>query len=308
MTGLDVATVGELTVDDVVIEDVGTDWKQPGGGALYSAAGALLWSTEVGVAAAVGADYPASSLERIAAAGVDVAAVSRTDGLRSISLWLLHETTGRRRQLEKDCGGTMRELDAARPPLPDRVRRARGVHLAPQSSAGHQRALRELRGSDAVTTLDLFVEPFVDTGPYTDGSALDGVDVFLPSEQEVADLWGHDDPRRLGAELRSLGPDPLVVVKRGADGVDVLDSGSVVRVPAVPIDLVDPTGAGDAFCGGFLATFVRTGDPVEAAVTGSVSASFVCETRGALAAIGRLDADLALSRRAALRRRLRSVA
>ena len=307
MRDLHVATVGELTIDDVVIEDGSTDWKQPGGGALYSAVGALLWTREVGVVAAVGADYPPPLLDLIATAGVDVGAVSRAAHVNSIGLWLLHETTGRRRQLEKACGGTMQELDAARPELAERVRCARGVHLAPQSSAGHRRALDELRDSDSVTSLDLLVEPFMDIGPYTDGSALVGVDVFLPSEQEVVDLWGHDDPRRLEGELRSVGAEALLVVKRGPEGVDVLDSGSVVRVPAVPIDLVDPTGAGDAFCGGFLASFVRSGDPVEAAVAGAVSASFVCETRGALAAAERLDADLALVRTAALRRRLRSV-
>lgn len=305
MTGLEVAIVGELTIDDVVIEDVGTDWKQPGGGALYSAAGALLWSNDVGVAAAVGRDYPAALVDLIAAAGLDVAAIARADDLNSISLWLLHETSGRRRQLEKDCGATMRELDAARPALTERVRAAAGVHLAPQSSEGHRRALDQLDCS--VKTLDLLVEPFMDVSVYTDGSALVGIDAFLPSEQEVVDLWGHDDPRRLDSQLRSLGLQALVAVKRGADGVDVLDSGSVVRVPAVPVELVDPTGAGDAFCGGFLVTLVRTGDPVEAAVAGSVSASFICETRGAIAATERLDSDLALARGAALRRRLRSV-
>lgn len=141
MTVLEIATVGELTIDDVVIEDAGVDWKQPGGGALYSATGALLWSRAVGVAAAVGADYPDALLDRIAATGLDVTAVSRTAGLASVGLWLLHETTGRRRQLEKECGGSMRALDAARPALPEHVRAARGVHLAPQSAEGHRRAL-----------------------------------------------------------------------------------------------------------------------------------------------------------------------
>ncbi|MCW2635120.1 MAG: hypothetical protein JWQ99_1487 [Blastococcus sp.] len=307
MTGLDVATVGELTIDDVIIEDVGSDWKQPGGGALYSATGALLWSDHVGIAAAVGMDYPPSFLARIAATGLDVAAVSTSPGLASIGLWLLHETSGRRRQLEKQCGGTMQELDAARPALPEHVRGARGIHLAPQTSQGHRRALDELRHGDCIRTLDLFVEPFLDVSAYADGSALAGVDAFLPSEQEVRDLWGHDDLRRLRLELRSLGLDPVLVIKRGADGVDVLVSDAVIRVPPVPIDLVDPTGAGDAFCGGFLANFIRTGDPVEAAVSGCVSASFVCETRGALAATERLDTELALVRSAALTRELRRI-
>lgn len=307
MTAVELATVGELTIDDVVIEDEGIDWKQPGGGALYSAVGALLWSAGVAVVAGVGDDYPIDLLERIAAAGLDVTAVSRATTARSIGLWLLHEGSGRRRQLEKAEGGTMLELDTARPHLPERVRRASGVHLAPQTSSGHRRALAELAGTRALITLDLFVESFVDVGPYVDGSALAGVDAFLPSEQEVHDLWGHGDLRRLDRELRSRGLDLVLVVKRGAEGVDVLLEDSVVHVPAVQVDLVDPTGAGDAFCGGFLAEFARAGDPVEAAVAGCVSASFVCETRGALAAAGSLDAEYAATRSTAVRSGTRRV-
>lgn len=304
---MELATVGELTIDDVVIEDEGIDWKQPGGGALYSAVGALLWSSEVAVVAGVGDDYPVDLLERMAAAGLDVTSVSRATTAHSIGLWLLHEGSGRRRQLEKAGGGTMLELDTARARLPERVRRASGVHLAPQTSVGHRRALAELADTGALITLDLFVESFLDVGPYVDGSALAGVDAFLPSEQEVRDLWGHADLRRLDGELRSLGLDLVLVVKRGAEGADVLLEDSVAHVPAVRVDLVDPTGAGDAFCGGFLAELARTGDPVEAAVAGCVSASFVCETRGALAAAGILDAEHAATRSTAVRRGTRRV-
>ncbi len=304
MKSLDVATIGELTIDDIVIEDVGVAWKQPGGGALYSATGALLWATDVGVCAAVGANYPQSLIDRIAATGLDVTAVGRAAGLASIGVWLIHEATGRRRQLEKDSGASMQDLDDARPPPPENVRNARGIHLAPQSSQGQRRALDQLDGDGSVITLDLLVEPFMDVSRYTDGSSLVGVDAFLPSVQEVVDLWGHDDLRRLDDELSGLGLHPLLVLKRGPAGVDVLDAGSVVRVPPVPIDLVDPTGAGDAFCGGFLANFLRTRDPIDAAIAGSVSASFVCETRGALAAIQSLDTELAMARTDVLRRGL----
>ena len=114
--------------------------------------------------------------------------------------------------------------------------------------------------------------------------------------QEVRDLWGHEDVRRLGTVLADIGVGAQLVVKRGADGADVLVGGTVVRVPSVTEDLVDPTGAGDAFCGGFLAGLVATGDPVEAAVRGVVSASFVCQTRGAFAAVRSIDETTALRR------------
>ena len=53
------------------------------------------------------------------------------------------------------------------------------------------------------------------------------------------------------------------------------------EVPAYPARVADPTGAGDAFCGGFLAGFGRTYDPVQATLHGNVSASLKVEGSGA---------------------------
>lgn len=289
-------------MDDVVTEDGYADWKQAGGGALYSAVGALVWGGECGINAAVGEDYPDKLLQEIEQAGFDVGGVHRVSGARSIGLWLLYETRGARRQLEKVDGGRMGDLDQRRLPLPSAWSPPAGAHLAPQSSEGHLKALAEVPGDRTVRTLDLLVEPYIDTSPYLDGSALRDIDAFLPSAQEIRDLWGHEDVRRLGATLADIGVGAQLVVKRGADGADVLVEGAVVRIPSVTDDLVDPTGAGDAFCGGFLAGLVATGDPVEAAVRGAVSASFVCQTRGAFAALRAIDETTALRRAEVARR------
>ena len=65
------------------------------------------------------------------------------------------------------------------------------------------------------------------------------------------------------------------MVKLGSEGVLVWDRASsrAVPVPAVPAETLDPTGAGDGFCGGVLAGLVETGDPLIAAHHGAISAS-----------------------------------
>ena len=57
-------------------------------------------------------------------------------------------------------------------------------------------------------------------------------------------------------------------------------SSACFHIPAVPLNLRDPTGAGDAYCGGFLAGLVATDDPLCAALCGTVSASFAVESFG----------------------------
>jgi ribokinase len=74
----------------------------------------------------------------------------------------------------------------------------------------------------------------------------------------------------------------VAAVKLGARGCLVFDrpTDRIVRLPSAAARVVDTTGAGDAFCGGFLAGYARTGDGIEAALHGIISASFTVETIG----------------------------
>jgi sugar/nucleoside kinase (ribokinase family) len=81
----------------------------------------------------------------------------------------------------------------------------------------------------------------------------------------------------------SAGPS-TVVVKRGEHGALVLKENLVVSVPAFPLaEVVDPTGAGDSFAGGFMGYLAATGDLSDdgfrrAAAVGSVMGSFAVES------------------------------
>ncbi|MGJ5816270.1 carbohydrate kinase family protein [Paludibaculum fermentans] len=82
-------------------------------------------------------------------------------------------------------------------------------------------------------------------------AALSEVDWFLPNEHEAGRITGEGDPRRMLAWFRRRGARG-VVLKLGAAGSAVLDGGTFCHVPAVPVDVVDTTGAGDCFNAGFL--------------------------------------------------------
>ncbi|MFG1673619.1 sugar kinase [Micromonospora sp. NPDC049282] len=83
----------------------------------------------------------------------------------------------------------------------------------------------------------------------------DRADVVLVGLDEAATLWGSADP----AAVRDLLPGPeLLVVKDGPVGATALPrTGAAVFVPAPPVDVVEPVGAGDAFAAGFLAGLLR---------------------------------------------------
>ena len=76
-----------------------------------------------------------------------------------------------------------------------------------------------------------------------------------------------------------------MVIKLGEEGSLVFDAANnrLAHIPVYPAHVRDTTGAGDAYCGGFLAGYMLTGDPLKAAQYGTVSASYIVEAVGALA-------------------------
>ena len=114
-------------------------------------------------------------------------------------------------------------------------------------------------------------------------SFLHYVDAFLPSAQEVQSMLGAGDPWHAASRFAKAGP-KVIVIKVGSRGSLIYDGQTPRRwhVPAYPAEVVDVTGAGDAYCGGFMVGYQETGDPVLAACYGAVSASFVLEGFGAL--------------------------
>ena len=109
-------------------------------------------------------------------------------------------------------------------------------------------------------------------------------DVFSPNELEAASMVGSGEPAELCDRLVAAGA-KTVCVRRGELGAVVRDakSGETWSLPAViesQADVVDVTGCGNAFCGGFLASVLAGESTVEAAAWGSAAASLMAEAVG----------------------------
>jgi ribokinase len=109
-----------------------------------------------------------------------------------------------------------------------------------------------------------------------------GIDVLLPNKEEGSVLTGGlTDPEEIAAALSELYPGALVMLKLDADGALVHEKGVSTPIPPATNNLVDATGAGDSFAGGFLAHYLRSGDAVEAAHFATRVSAWVIEHLGA---------------------------
>lgn len=98
-------------------------------------------------------------------------------------------------------------------------------------------------------------------------SAIAGADLLFPSLDEGRELTGLDDPTAIAEKLAKSFP--LVVLTLGSAGVIVATKGDSLLVEVVPANTVDPTGAGDAFCAGFLNEWIVSWDSRAAAQAGA---------------------------------------
>ncbi|HEY1864256.1 MAG TPA: PfkB family carbohydrate kinase [Roseiarcus sp.] len=281
---IDIVTVGWLTMDDIVLTDHSCRPGVLGGGALYSAIGAQIWSDSVGVHSVTGRAVYEDVRAQIAARGLDGDGVAAIDGV-GLQLWLLHETETFKQQVPKLNSATADEMDRGRGPLPTAYRGARGFHVAPQSPAGTAENARTLSklAHRPVVTVDILSDEYIDRSLYADLDFARGASAFLPSEAEIMRIWGPSD---IGGWLRETASRLKchMAAKLGERGSLVCDaeSGVLIHTPAHPVSVVDTTGAGDGYCGGFV-TGLATGRPLaECAAMGAVSASYVVEACGAL--------------------------
>jgi sugar/nucleoside kinase (ribokinase family) len=194
--------------------------------------------------------------------------------------------------------------------LPEDYLEANAAHLCPIDYLTHTLLPAVLRQA-GFTTVTLDPSPGTMTPTFWNEipALVTGLTAIMPSEDEVRILFHgrSTDVWEMAEALGSYGCE-FVVIKRGQGGQYIYDSSTHARweISAYPARLTDPTGAGDAFCGGFLVGYRQTYDPVQAALYGGISASLVMEGSGPFYALDALP-GLAQARLEALRETIRRV-
>ena len=113
-----------------------------------------------------------------------------------------------------------------------------------------------------------------------DQQVLEQIDLYKSSLSEIRRITGLADLQLAMEKIHDYGA-KIVIITRGMKGSKLLFEGKLYDIPACKPKIVrDPTGAGDAFIGAFLAEYVKGKDLVWCACIGSASASFVVEGVG----------------------------
>lgn len=296
------AVVGCLTMDSVITHDGRRYARAAGGNVLYTALGARVWSDSVGIVSRAGADYPTATLSALSDLGVDASGVTVLDRPHEFLVAFAYTADGNRTRIvppevmatvpaaerpdyvDTTSDEALRLAYAADPvDLPvDWLAGTRAWLLASLPRAKQQALTEWLRvRTPAGTPLLADGVDAKDLGPgvgLADFGYVASLDVLLPSEVDLT-VPGLDEPFARMTAFYGLSV-PTVVMKFGPRGSVVLNEHGSWHIPVAAVRAVDPTGAGDAYCGGFTVGYAETRDPVEAAVYGTVAASYTVESDG----------------------------
>jgi sugar/nucleoside kinase (ribokinase family) len=270
-----------LIIDDIVLPDGRTFFNTLGGSATHALVGMRIWSDRLGYFAAVGSDFSRDHRAQLERLGVDLRGLIERDGYPTARAWQLFEPEERRVEVFRTDIEDFYRQKVQFEEMPPDFLEARGYHLHFGTLAETAELAEKLRAVNP--TACLVWEPtqleFTGTGEEFH-AVLSQVDLVSPDLGEARQMTGQSTAERMAETLLGWGVQ-VVALRMGARGSLVATAGGeVYTVPAVPTTVVDPTGAGDAYCGGFLVALGSGVDAAEAGARAAVSASLALEQFG----------------------------
>lgn len=270
-------TVGTVAFDDIETPR-GKAGKVIGGAATYISRAASFYVENQGVVSVIGGDFPQAELEEMMALGIDISGIEiRKDEKSFFWAGKYHDNMNQRDTLITD----LNVLADFHPQLPQSFRSVNYLMLGNLTPEVQMDVLNQMTRRPKLVVLDT-MNFWMDVA--MDGllDVLKKVDVITINDEEARQLSGEYSLVAAAAKIHKLGPKHLIL-KKGEHGVMLFREGRMFSFPALPVaEVVDPTGAGDTFAGGFIGYLAKTDDlsfenMKRAIVYASVMASFCVE-------------------------------
>ena len=271
-----VIVVGSVAVDWVITPRAARE-ESIGGAATFFAMSASYFSS-VCLVGVVGQDFPPQGLEDLKARGVDLGGLEiNAEGKTFRWKGKYHENMNGRDTLDTQLG----VFEAFDPKLPEAYKDCDYLFLANIVPALQRKVLDQMSTRPKLVGLDS-MNLWIDIARDDLVAVIRKVDVLTINEEEAMQLTGEHNLVKAAKAIRGMGPRSLVI-KRGEYGALLFHDDQIFSAPALPLeDVIDPTGAGDSFAGGFMGYLARGVEPTgenlrTAMIYGSVLASFNVE-------------------------------
>lgn len=273
-----ILVVGSIAYD-AVETPVGKRESQLGGAATYFSVSASYF-TDVGMIGVVGEDFDPADIEMLESHNIDTSGLVKADGktFRWTGEYMEDINTAVTLDTQLNVFGDFE------PELSEAHANAQYLFLANIDPALQLKVLDAMDTRPKMVANDT-MNLWIDIAKPTLTELISKVDTLLINEEEAKQLTGEDHLPDAAKAIIKLGPSSTVI-KRGEYGATLFGNNFSFAAPAYPLErVIDPTGAGDSFAGGFMG-YLASVDKVDeeslrtAAIVGSTMASFAVEDFG----------------------------
>ncbi len=268
-----------LVVGSIALDTIETPFghadRVAGGSAVYISAAASYFTAPIRLVGVVGSDFPKSEIEFLESRGIDLAGLQTIEGGKTFH-WSgrYHYDLNQRDTLDTQLN-VFEKFD---PVLPASYRKSRYILLGNIDPVLQKSVIESMEQKPELVicdTMNFWIEGKHDELLRT----LKKVDVIIVNDSEARLLSSEPNLVKAAKKIMNLGP-RIVIIKKGEHGALLFTGDTIFSAPAFPLEFIyDPTGAGDAFAGGFVGHLARTEDLSDenlkrAVIYGSVMASF----------------------------------
>jgi sugar/nucleoside kinase (ribokinase family) len=278
----DVISVGHFAIDSIFLPNRRMPFVVLGGSVAYFSFAARQLNATVSVVSKVGDDFPGAYVWWLEQEGIDLSGMVRVENAQTTRFELKYSKNLSNRKLRlKNEGPPITVND-----LPKSLK-AKAIHIAPLAGEVTYKVVKKLKNCADLLSLDPqgLVRKFGEKGNVTLGSLknkriLELVDIYKSSLSEIRAATGRSRVDSAIKAVHDYGVE-TVIVTLGLKGAVLSVEETSYNIPAYKSKkIVDPTGAGDVFVGGFLAEYIRGENSLWCACVGSAAASLVVEAAG----------------------------
>ncbi len=273
---MELTVVGSVALDTVETP-MGRNDEGLGGAATFFSLAASNY-VPVHMVAIVGEDFPKEHVDLLQSKNINLDGLETASGKTFRWAGRYHQDMNNRDTLDTQ----LNVFEQFHPKLPPKAQEAPFLFLANIHPALQLEVLGQSKASfKGLDTMNLWIDTALDDLK----KVLAQVDAVIINDSEVEDLTGERNILTGADAIMAMGP-ATVVIKKGEHGCVLIQGDKRFVVPAFLLpEVVDPTGAGDSFAGGFMGALAKEGKTDfealrRAVVHGTVVASFTCEAFG----------------------------
>lgn len=271
-----------LAVGTVAFDDIETPMGRAemaiGGAATYITLAASHFLNDLRLVSVIGDDFPQDMLNFMRQRGIDLEGLQIKQGEKSF-FWAgrYHNNMNSRDTLDTQLN-VLADFD---PVLPEAYKDSEYLMLGNLTPAVQLRVIEQMNQRPKLIALDT-MNFWMDIAWDSLMEVLGKIDMLIINDEEARQLSGEHSLVKAAQKIHALGP-RFLVIKKGEHGALLFEGDKLFFAPALPLqEVIDPTGAGDTFAGGFMGYIAKTDDTSfdnmkRGIIYGSAMASFCVE-------------------------------